>query len=263
MKHLKSTLSDLRKLFESSITVKDIAEPLASFDAGVDVKTVQDFMDREDYDVIGVRRDGLVDGYAVKNEFLGKTLGENIKSFEKEDLLDERTLFKEVFRKLKDRRCLFILILGRVGGIVTRGDLQKVPVRMWLFGLVSLIEMQSKNIISFYYKNEKWKSKLKRKRLKEAHKIQKDRKNKNLDIGLVECLQFCDLRDLINCNDKLRRYLNMTRRKGDKLFKDLEENRNKLAHAQDIITGNWPGIVDILNDAESLLNKLEKIGISF
>lgn len=192
IKHLKSTLSDLRKLFESSITVKNIAEPFASFDAGSYVETVKDFMDRKDYDIIGVRKDGLVDGYARRKDLSGKTLEEHIKKFNEEDLVDEIAPLKEVFNKLENRSYLFVLILGQIGGIVTRGDLQKVPVRMWLFGVVSLVEMQLLRIIKEYYENDKWQSYITEKRLNEANKIRNQRQKDDTNIGLADCLQFLD-----------------------------------------------------------------------
>ena len=36
---------------------------------------------------------------------------------------------------------LFVSVFGRVGGILTRSDLQKAPVRMWLFGMVTILEV--------------------------------------------------------------------------------------------------------------------------
>lgn len=43
---------------------------------------------------------------------------------------------------LGNRGWIFVRFLGLPSGIVTHGDLQKAPIRMWLFGLISLLEMQ-------------------------------------------------------------------------------------------------------------------------
>jgi hypothetical protein len=44
MKHLRSSLSDLRRLFEWTVTIHDIAEPLVSFDSDDDAGAVWRFM---------------------------------------------------------------------------------------------------------------------------------------------------------------------------------------------------------------------------
>jgi hypothetical protein len=60
MKQLKSSLTDLRRLFARAITLRDIAEPLVSFDHGQPANEVRAFMERREYDVVGVREHGLV-----------------------------------------------------------------------------------------------------------------------------------------------------------------------------------------------------------
>jgi len=55
MKHLRSTSSDLRRLFDHSISVREIAEPLASFDADRDAASIRGFMEARNFDVVGVR----------------------------------------------------------------------------------------------------------------------------------------------------------------------------------------------------------------
>jgi hypothetical protein len=270
MKQLKSTLEDIGKLFESSITARDIAEPFSSFDANCSVADVLKLMDREDYDIIGVREDGLTSGYAIrenlKENLSGKKLGEHLILFEDEQLFTERTPIKEVFQKLPSlpKSTIFVLVLGQVGGIITRGDLQKIPVRMWLFGLISLIEMQLKRIIDGYFENDKWKVLLKEERLDKAQKFQEERKSENIDIGLVECLQLCDLRTILIKEEHLRKSLKIeSRSSGKKLLKDLESLRNKLCHSQDIITGSWPKIIDDIAKAEQLLEFIEKSNLNF
>ena len=74
MKQLKSSLPELRALFERSITIRDIAEPLVSFDAEHPVLHIDCVMEEEDYDIVGSRQDGLVTGYARRVDLLGGNL---------------------------------------------------------------------------------------------------------------------------------------------------------------------------------------------
>src|SRR5215203_5499603 len=51
VKHLKSKSSDLRRLFQRSITVREITEPLVSFDADRDSASILSFLEARNFDV--------------------------------------------------------------------------------------------------------------------------------------------------------------------------------------------------------------------
>ena len=53
MKHLKSSFHDLHRLFEQSITVRDIAEPLTC-PTMITVQKARFFMDKNGFDVLEV-----------------------------------------------------------------------------------------------------------------------------------------------------------------------------------------------------------------
>jgi hypothetical protein len=208
------------------------------------------------YDVVGVRHDGLVVGYVKRADLSDGTLANHLVKFNSDDIIDESTPLVDVLKRLRKTTRLFVLILGRIGGIVTRGDIQKAPLRMWLFGLISMIEMQLLRIIREHCPNDIWKTFLTPKRLAKAQELLSDRRKRNEEIDLADCLQFCDKREVILKGDMLKIA------EGFDLFgtlKEIEQLRDNLAHAQDIVTGNWPKIVDIAEDSERLLIKLEKI----
>ena len=56
----------IKRLFTETFTARDVAESLASFDAGAASEDVRDFMTASDFDVVGVRRGGYVAGYVEK-----------------------------------------------------------------------------------------------------------------------------------------------------------------------------------------------------
>lgn len=264
MKQLKSSLRELRELFERTITAKDIAEPFASFDSESSTHHVRNFMKSNDFDIIGVRKDGIIAGYAWMPELSDNKLGSYLIRFDDKDLLSEKAPMIEIFKKLRDstKTTLFVLVFGEVAGIITRGDLQKIPVRMWLFGLISLIEMHLLRIIRSYYPEEKWRFLISKNRLDMAQKILEDRQYENIAIDLADCLQFSDKYFILLKNkDYLERIGFTAVNPARRLFSRLEKLRNRLAHAQDIITGNWPDIVDLINKTEELLNNLEQIAI--
>jgi hypothetical protein len=257
MKHLKSSLKDLREIFERSIIIREIAEPLSSFDVNSSVDNVKQFMSTKDYDVIGVREDGLICGYARKSELSEGKIGDYLIHFGENEKFPETTSLIKVLKLFRDLDRIFVLFLEQVGGIVTRGDLQKAPVRMWLFGLISLIEMQLLRIIRESYPEEEWKDLINQHRLNNANKILSERQSNNTAIDLADCLQFCDKRDIVLKSNEIGEKLGFNN-KSEFFLKGLEELRNNLCHAQDIITGNWPNIIDLAIEAENFLHKCEE-----
>lgn len=259
MKQLKSSLKDLRKIFEQSITIINITEPFCSFDINSSANEVKQFMDAKDYDIIGVREDGLISGFARKSDFSEGKLGDYLIHFAENEKISEATPLIELLKSFQSLDRIFVLILGVVGGIVTPGDLQKVPVRMWLFGLISLIEMQLLRIIRECFPEKQWKNFINDNRLNQAEKLLFSRQKNNTAIDLADCLQFCDKRDIVLNNNEILEKFGGNSKSLNNFLKDLEELRNNLAHAQDIITGNWPKIIDLAKDAEDFLDKCEGI----
>ena len=64
--NLGATSIRLRRVFTEGFTVMDIAEPLASFDAERPADDVRRFLEGHDYDLAGVRREGVVAGYLLR-----------------------------------------------------------------------------------------------------------------------------------------------------------------------------------------------------
>mgnify|MGYP005641987019 CR=1 FL=1 len=163
----------------------------------------------------------------------------------------------------RDSPRVFVLDRNRVSGIVTRGDLQKAPVRMLLFGLLTLLEMQLLRLIRIYYLQDSWQKLLKEDRLNSAKERLAERQARNEAIGLADCLQFCDKRVIILKTPEVRESIGLkSKNSGERLLKCAEDLRNKLAHAQDLVTGSsWPAVIDLAKDIEAILKKCEEIEI--
>jgi hypothetical protein len=260
MKHLKSSSQNLRELFEQNISVRHIAEPLTSFDHELPASTVFSFMKQHEYDVVGVRRDGLVIGYVDQAPHAaGDSLSKLVIPFSPINLVDDTTPLLDALSLMRQSPRLFVRVLGQVGGIVTHGDLQKAPVRMWLFGLISLVEMQLLRLIREAYPDDAWEQLIMPTRLRQAKRVLADRQQRNAAIDLADCLQLCDKREIILGSEVLLDVVGFAdKEQGKTLLTELEQLRNNLAHAQDIVTGYWPKIVDIADQAESLLRRCEE-----
>jgi hypothetical protein len=260
VKQLRSSIEDLRWLFDRGITLRDIAEPLASFDDGQSALEVRGFLDSKEYDVVGVRRKGMIEGYALRSELREGTLGEFAQEVEPGAQLSDSTALLSVFELLRDRSWVFVTILDQVWGIVTRGDLHKAPVRMWVFCLISLAEMHTLRLVRNRYPREEWigLKYVSDGRLEEARKLFNKRKAKNEEADLTDCLQLCDEATiLVKTGDVLRELGFESKAKAKAFFSEVESLRNPLAHAQDIITNRWPELADIAFKLENFLKACE------
>ena len=257
MKHLRTSLKELRDLFENTITVRKIAEPLVSFDGEHSAESAREFMEKRNFDVMGVREDGEVAGYVRRKDLSGEQVRDHLVGFEGAFVPDSAPLVN-VIQALRNHEAVFVSVFGRVSGIVTLGDLQKAPVRMWLFGLISLVEMQMLRLIRDRYPGDSWCALLSEKRLASAQNLLADRRKRNLETGLSDCIQWCDKRDIL-LKDKQLFLLGVFsgKEEGDQFLRQLEQLRNDLAHAQDIIKGRWPELADIVIQAEEFLHRLE------
>jgi hypothetical protein len=261
MKHLRSSIEDLRRLFERSITVRDIAEPFASFDDGHSALEVRSFLESNVYDVVGIRRNGMIKAYAVRSELKEGNLGEFAKAFESETQLSDSAPLLSVFELLRTRQFIFVTILDGIGGIVTRGDLHKAPVRMWIFCLISLAEMQTLRIVRMLYPGEEWKRFVVDARLKKAESLFEARKKLNEETDITDYLQLCDKADILrHAGDELVHLGFKSKNEAKSFFSQVEKLRNSLSHAQDIITNRWPKLADLAISLENFLRACEARG---
>ncbi len=259
MKQLKSSLGDLRRLFVRTITLRDIAEPLVSFDSAQAGPAVRTLMEAREFDVVGVREAGVVTGFVTREELTNGSLGERQRPFAAHMVLPDGEPLLSAFAALRERRHVFITVLGHVGGIVTRGDLQKSPVRLWLFGLVSLLEMQMLRIVRERYPGERWSSLLTPDRLETARRLHDERRRRNEGSDFSDCLQLGDKATIVMKDMELFRLSGFASKRAlGKFFNDVGTLRNALAHANDIVAGRWPALAVLVTDLETVLERLER-----
>ena len=129
-----SNIENLRRVFTEGFTARDIAEPLISLDAGTPASEALQLMQARDFDVLGVRRNGLVAGFLERVKLGEGTCGQHLQTFDDAVVLSDAVSLADAVVVLVQTPRLFIKTLGAVGGIITMSDIQKPPVSMWLFG---------------------------------------------------------------------------------------------------------------------------------
>lgn len=262
MKHLKSRVADLKNIFENQLTVSHISENLISRDGTEPSACVKKYMKEKDFDVVGLKENGTVVGY-IKYDELGNdddACRKHNQLFSLDELVADSTPLLEIVKLLKNQPRYFILTGNEVVAIVMRGDLQKTPVRMLLFGLVTLLEMNLLRTILYYYPESSWKRELKNERLEKASKLFEERKKRNENIGLADCLELSDKFDLIIKRSCMHKKLEFSKTKLKDLKESIGKQRNILAHGHDLVSGSsWEEVIESLTHLDHLLESLERL----
>lgn len=256
----ESNVENLRRVFSENFVARDIAEPLASFDASASAEEAARLMDARGYDVVGVRSAGLVAGYVERGELGAGRCGDAMRPIAGDACIGDGAPLSAVVLGLAGAPRLFVRALGAVGGIVTLSDLQKPPVRMWLFGMISLIEMRTTRLIELKCGVEGWQRHLSENRLQKARDLLEERRRRNQDPGLLDCLQLADKGQIIARNEDVRRLTNFqSRRQVEQAIGMIESLRNNLAHSQDIVASDWATIVLLCQDVERIVAGTEAV----
>jgi hypothetical protein len=251
-------ISRLRRTFFEGFTAIDIAEPLASFDASVDAKVVRDFMADNEFDLVGVRVEGLVKGYVCREEIEDGICGDFLHEFTPEDdLVPYTASLIEVVKSLSINRQCFVTAMNEVFAIVALEDLEKPPMRMFLFGLITLSEILMTDVIRRRYPGDAWQSYLSEQRLAKAQALQQERIKRGQKPDLIDCLQYGDKGQILSHDEMMRGALGWkSRKEARKAIKEMETLRNNLAHVQAIIPTGWNRIVIACTRLEDNLKNL-------
>lgn len=248
----------LRRLFLEGFLAMDIAEPLVSFDGDAEARIVYDFMVEKDFDLVGIRQGGLVQGYARRQDLVTGVCLDHLQPFKpNDDLLPDTANLIDVVKSLGINEQCFIVILDQVGAIVTLSDLEKPPMRMFLFGMITMVEMLMTEVIRYRYSDSSWQDFISAQRLEKARQLQEERSRRRQKVDLIDCLQFGDKGQILSYDDDLRKALNQpSRTQALRAIKELETLRNNLAHTQEIIPAAWQRIVIACSRFESNLQTI-------
>jgi hypothetical protein len=256
MRTRHSRLQDLQRVFEEHITIGMIAEPFASFDESDEMAEAKQLMVKRKYDVIGIRSNGLVSQYLDQIQ-VRTDRSFSIKSFDDEDTFDEYDSLTVGLERLCHAPRIYIRSFGQIAGIVTRADLEKQPVRLWLFGLISVLEIRMLSLVRRFYPEDTWRDQITLQRLEAVKKVLADRTLSNTEIDLASCLQFADKRDIILSHPENTDATNLSRKKFESLAKKLERLRNEIAHSNPISKSDWRTTFELSTNCKSLIERVD------
>jgi hypothetical protein len=257
-------LRELRHLFEDGITAQAILEPLQSCPSTANAVEIAQLLSDRDFDVVGVQEESgkEVIGFVFRDSLKTGIVRSHLQQMTSEHLISDSTPLAKLLSIFKTRERAFVLVGQDVRGIITRADLQKPPVRIYLFGLISLLDMHLTYWVTISYPNDSWKESLSGPRLAKAEKLLADRQSRKQQTDLVDCLQFCDKRDLILvCKDLLNSLGLVQKDVARNFLVAAEKLRDLLAHSQRDLTegSSWIELADVVELLETVVDKSHEL----
>ena len=130
----------------------------------------------------------------------------------------------------------FVRTADRITGVLSRADLEQPIGRMWLFGMVTLVEFDFIRRIMARWPEQSWAALLSPGRLAKARELEAERRRRGQPADLIECLQLADKGAiLIQDVDVLRDWGFASKQSAKAALADLQSLRNHLAHSQAIV----------------------------
>lgn len=254
MPNTPTITNSLRRVFNDGFVARDLAEPLASFDVTADIADVRQFMAIRPLSVVGLRHGGVVAGFVHQDRVDDRPLAEQMESLDDAACVTTTTSLQEIVHILDSQPFVLVFTLGQPVGVIVRADLEKPPMRMWLFGMITLFEMTITKIIQRQYPGNAWHQMLSPARLEKAIALQNERQRRNQSVELLDCLQLTNKGQLFAKSDELRdQYWNVSRNEIRKVMKEFEGLRNNLAHSQPYTQENWSSIRRLADTLDRLV----------
>lgn len=248
----------LRKTLDDSLLVCHISTPLETCRLDQEASEVRAQMEIRKFDVMGLTDGERITRYVRREELGDGTCDAHGRQIELTEIVSSTTPLIDLLPLMKTAGHLFVLERAKLNSIVTLADLQKSPVRMLLFGLVSLLDMYLLTLVRRSYPDDSYQDALHPKRLDAARRIYEERVKRNEEIDVADCLQICDKRDLILKKVASASLGFKSKAKMEEFLSDAEKLRDRLAHSQGLVLGtSWPAVIDLAIQLDAFLQSFD------
>ena len=239
------SLNRMAQLFQQTFTARNITRALPSVDQPR-AEQVLAIMEHHHLPVVGIREDGSVCGYVTREHPLDR------REFLPGQILADSASFSEVILTLSQHDVCFVRLLDSITGVIVKNDIQHPYMRMWLFGIITMLEMETEPMIERLWPDDAWKALISPGRLAKAEALLEERARRNQQSTLLACLQFSDKMQMLVENEQVFQMFGFSSKKAARtICKELESLRNNLAHAQDIVTHDFSQVARIAQRIES------------
>ena len=253
-----TSFDELRDLLAFNITAHSIFEPLHCCLTDSPADQVAAEMKQLKFDVAGVRatQGGRLLGMVSREGLTKGTAAEHLEPLVPDAVFVDATPMSRVLAALGRREYILVRTRQDANGIVTRADLNKPPVRVYMFGLVSLLEMHMTYWLRTCYPDEAWQHAIAPARVKKARELRAMRESRREDLELVDCIQFCDKRIAVLASTEILAKFGLSDQADARAkLTQAERLRDLLAHSQsDLDEGaSWPAVVSLAEKTEFML----------
>jgi hypothetical protein len=231
-------LIDYKKIAEyiegihKSFDVSAIAETLESYSEindNVVKNATQHHYDR----IFHHSPDGIIDSYLDIKKSL-----ENFNPIYPTHIISSNTRIGHAMPIICKNGFTLLLEENKLTGIVTISDLEKPPVKMWVYGQLNILEILFKTIIRQFYPNDSCIDLLSDNRKTMILTVFNEKSELNEDIDIVECLYFSDISSILQKSKNIRKLIFKDDVKtGIKNLKSISKPkgiRNIIAHSDSI-----------------------------
>jgi len=216
---------------EAGLLVRDIATfEISTCDCEEPAESVFSRPELEGYDFVPVRNEARVVGVLERPACLqGKSAAACMRALDDSVLVSAEEPLKRFLPLLCDAEYRLVVRGTSIEGIVTRGDVHKLPVRLLAFALVTHLETTMADVIARQSPDDAWLGLLSPARRQKVEEKLAVLRARHLDPPLVELTEFADKRDLLAKQGHLGR--GKERERATKDLRDVEDLRNVVAHA--------------------------------
>ena len=243
------------RVFERAFTARDIAQPLISFDSHRSPDEVGEEMKLARVEVAGVSKGRSLRGFVEAHKLRGETCEACCREFAPSQVLSGRSSLTDVIEVLTRHDWCFVSILGTVAGVISRLDMHKPAARMWLFGIITVVEQEFTEMVRQQWPDESWSGLLSAQRLEKARQLRAERERRKERCHLLECLQLGDKIDILMSEPELLARLDIpTPSAARRAARSIESLRNSLAHSQAFVKRDWPQVVRLARRVHHVLH---------
>ena len=247
--HVRSAAGFLR-MFRA----KDLARPLPSFDIDSEAKAVELSLRTRQCELAGLRSGGEITGYCFLDDLKSQTCRDALRHFNVAEIVSAEAPLFDVVQVLTRTSTCFVAAFSQADGFVTRHDFDSPIARMWLFGMVTLIEMDLTRRIRERWSEDQWVHCLSAARFASAQKLQAERSKQGSRPALLDCLQIADKAQiLMKDRDMLSHFGFRSTATARRVARELQALRNHLAHAQYATAEHWPQIARMTSNFAAVL----------
>lgn len=243
-----------RRMFFETFSVYDIARPLLSFDDQTSCQIVLEALENRNFDVAVVTQSGEYAGYIKKEDIREGICQKYMRKLSANQIIQSDAPISEAVHVLTLYDIGFVTLFDEVGAVIRREDMNKPAAKMWLFGIITILEAEVTELIGQVFEEEEWIAFISPARVEKARALRDERKRLNKSVSLIDCLQFSDKGQIaFEMDGFLQSVGYSTKSAGKRALRDLESLRNNLAHSQNVTDYDWAPIARLTKTFEEAL----------